>query len=134
VGANFALGNNNLSPLAAPFFYGGKTLTGADSPPMRASRIKKPANAMLFMDCVAFYVYSPADPAYRFTRDSDGDGVLDACGNQPEYAYSYARPTIHSQGANATLLDGHVEWVAFKKLWAIDRANNMVHPFWHLEE
>jgi len=134
VGANFALGNNTLSPLAAPFYYGGKTLTGADSPPLKASLVKKPAAAMLFMDCVAFYLYSPADPAYRFTRDSDGDGVLDACGNQPEYAYSYARPTIHDRGANAALLDGHAEWVSFKKLWAIDRANNITHPFWHFQE
>ncbi len=132
VGASFGLGNNNLSPLGAPFFYGGSTLTGADSPPLKASRVKKPTDAMLFMDCVAFYVYSPGDPVYRFTRDSDGDGVLDACGNQPEYAYSYARPTVHDRGANVTLMDGHIEWVAFKKLWAVDRNNNVTHSFWYL--
>jgi len=134
IGANFALGNNNISPLAAPFFYGGKVLTGADSPPVKASRIKKPSDAMLFMDCVAFYLYSPGDPAYRFTRDSDGDGVFDACGNQPEYAYSYARPTVHDRGADVTLLDGHVEWVSFKKLWAVNRANNVLHSFWYLQD
>ncbi len=83
IGANFGLGNNKASPLAAPFFYGGSTLTGVNSPPMKASSVKKPADAMLYMDCVAFYVYSPGDPVYRFTRDSDGDGVVDACGNQP---------------------------------------------------
>jgi prepilin-type N-terminal cleavage/methylation domain-containing protein/prepilin-type processing-associated H-X9-DG protein len=134
IGANFALGNNSISPLAAPFFFGGKTLTGADSPPLKASRVKKPSDAMLFMDCVAFYNYSPGDPAYRFTRDSDGDGVFDACGNQPEYAYSYARPTVHDRGCNVTLMDGHVEWVPFKKLWAIDRANNVVHSFWNIQD
>jgi prepilin-type N-terminal cleavage/methylation domain-containing protein len=132
VGVNFGMGNNSIYPLAAPFFYGGKTLTGANSPPLKASRVRKPADAMLYLDCVAFYLYSPGDPSYRFTRDSDGDGVLDACGNQPEYAYSYARPTVHNRGADVTLMDGHVEWVPFKKLWAIDRANNMVHSFWYL--
>src|SRR5262245_539847 len=134
IGANFALGNNGISPLAAPFFYGGKVLTGAESPPVKASRIKKPSDAMLFMDCVAFYLYSPGDPAYRFTRDSDGDGVFDACGNQPEYAYSYARPTVHDRGADVTLLDGHVERVPFKKLWKIDGSQNVVHSFWYLND
>lgn len=132
VGANFGMGNNQVYPLAAPFFYGGKTLTGANSPPLKATRIRKPSDAMLFMDCVAFYVYSPGDPTYRFTRDSDGDGILDACGNQPEYAYSYARPTVHNRGADVTLMDGHVEWVPFKKLWAIDRSGNVLHSFWYL--
>jgi prepilin-type processing-associated H-X9-DG protein len=126
------LGNNNLFPAGAPFFYGGKTLTGADSPPLKASRIKKASDAMLFLDCVAFYIYSPGDPVYRFTRDSDGDGVLDACGNQPEYAYSYARPTVHDRGANVTLLDGHAEWISFKKLWAVDRSFKVTHSFWYL--
>jgi len=134
IGSNFGLGNNSASPLAAPFFYGGKVLTGADSPPLKTSRVRKPGDAMLFMDCVAFYVYSPGDAAYRFTRDSDGDRVLDACANQPEYAYSYARPTIHDNGADVALLDGHVERVPFKKLWQIDRAQNVVHSFWYLND
>jgi prepilin-type N-terminal cleavage/methylation domain-containing protein len=134
VGANFGLGNSSVYPAGAPFFYGGKLLTGAESRPLRASSIKKPADAMLYMDCVAFYLYSPADPSYRFTRDSDGDGVLDACGNQPEYAYSYARPTVHDRGADVTLMDGHVQWVPFKKLWAVDRANNVTHSFWYLND
>ena len=134
VGVNFGMGNNQSFPLAAPYFYGGKTLTGLLSPPMKASTVKKPADAMFYLDCVAFYVYSPGDPVYRFTRDSDGDGVVDACGNQPEYAYSYARPTVHNNGANVTLMDGHVERVPFKKLWRVDGQQNVVHSFWYIAD
>lgn len=54
IGANFGLGNHKLYPPAASFFYGGKTLTGAESPPLKAARIRRPSDAMLYMDCVAF--------------------------------------------------------------------------------
>ncbi len=37
-------------------------------------------------------------------------------------------------GANVMLLDGHVERVAFPKLWAVDPAGKVRHSFWYLEE
>ena len=125
IGANFgAFG----SPLSGPFYYIDNI------PSLKASRIKKPADAMTFMDTITHYVYSPVDPNYHFTLDMNGDGVVDT---MPQYAYApynWGRPTVHSSGANVTLLDGHVERVAFKKLWQVNPAGKVVHSFWYLED
>jgi prepilin-type N-terminal cleavage/methylation domain-containing protein/prepilin-type processing-associated H-X9-DG protein len=125
VGAHFgAFGN----PLSGPFYYGPNT------PPLKASRIKKPVDAMTFMDTITHYVYAPADPGYRFTLDLNGDGAADTMSQYPEYPFNFGRPTVHNNGDNVALLDGHVEWVSFKKLWQVDRANKVVHSFWYLED
>jgi prepilin-type processing-associated H-X9-DG protein len=86
----------------------------------------------MFMDTAFYYVYSPARPANKFTADCDGDGINDTMANYSPY--SHGRPTVHSRGANVTLMDGHVERVPFKKLWAIDSAGNVTHSFWYLED
>ena len=52
----------------------------------------------------------------------------------PYAAYNWGRPTAHSSGANATLLDGHVERVPFKKLWQVDPPERLVHSFWYIED
>jgi prepilin-type N-terminal cleavage/methylation domain-containing protein/prepilin-type processing-associated H-X9-DG protein len=119
-------------PLTGPFYYAYKT-SGAFDPPLKATRIKKPNDALMFMDVsgpAGYYVYSPA--LRPFTTDSDGDGVPDS---DPSYApYSHGRPTVHNNGANVTLLDGHVERVPFKKLWEIKAGGIPVHSFWYLED
>ena len=125
VGANFgAFGK----PLSAPFYYTDET------PSLKAAVIKKPADAMLFMDTITHYVYSPADPNYKFTLDLDKDGAKDTMPQYPFAAYNWGRPTVHANGANITLLDGHVERVEFKKLWQIDSTGKIVHSFWYLED
>ena len=100
---------------------------------LKTTRIRKPDDALAFMDTDGYYVYSPM--LRPFTYDSDGDNVGDSDAN---YApYSHGRPTVHNNGANTTLLDGHVERVAFKKLWAITNspvAGFPVHSFWNLED
>jgi prepilin-type processing-associated H-X9-DG protein len=50
-----------------------------------------------------------------------------------EYSFNNARPTAHNLGANVTLLDGHAERVAFKKLWEW-RNNKIVHSYSYLED
>jgi prepilin-type processing-associated H-X9-DG protein len=126
IGANFgAFGK----PLSGAFYYGDQT------PPLNASRIKKPADAMMFMDTVTHYVYSPVDPSYKFTLDLNHDGRVDTMRQYPDTPFNFARPTVHNEGANVTLLDGHVERVAFKKLWHIQGRNKRVtHSFWYLED
>jgi prepilin-type N-terminal cleavage/methylation domain-containing protein/prepilin-type processing-associated H-X9-DG protein len=125
IGANFgAFGK----PLTAPFYYGDST------PPLPASRVANPADAMLFMDTVTHYVYSPADPVYRFALDMNKDGMADTMSNYPETAFNYGRPTVHSNGSNVTLMDGHVERVPFQKLWRVDASKRVVHTFWYLED
>jgi len=125
IGANFGAYG---TPLSGPFYYGDVT------PPLNASRIRKPADALMFMDTITHYVYSPVEPNYRFTLDLNGDGIVDTMPQYPDTPFNSGRPTVHAGGANLTLLDGHVERVSFRKLWQIDSARNVVHSFWFLED
>ena len=115
-------------PLNAPFYY--HDLNGVTAPPLKSSRIKKPDDALMFMDTTGFYVYSPV--FLKFNADSDGDGINDSGASYKPF--SHGRPTVHNNGANVTLLDGHVERVPYKKLWQIDSAGKIVHSFWYLED
>jgi len=113
-------------------FYYGNIGTGQWAP-LDASWIKHPEDAMAFMDTQQYYMFSPADPypGYQWTVDSAGSGQVDSMAQFTPY--SQARPTVHHNGANVTLLDGHVQWVAFKKLWAVDASNNATCPYWWLD-
>ncbi len=125
IGANFGAYGN---PLSGPFYYGDLT------PPLNVARIRRPTDALIFMDTVTHYVYSPVEQAYRFALDLDGDGKLDTMPQYPDTPYNSGRPTVHNNGANVTLLDGHVERVTFKKLWQIDASGKVVHSFWYMED
>jgi len=57
---------------------------------------------------------------------------LDTMPQYPNVAYNHARPTVHNNGANVTLLDSHVERVDFPKLWDIGANNRVTHSFWYL--
>ena len=125
IGVNFG---TYASSLNGPFYYGynGTTL----NPPLSVFRIRRPADALIFMDTDVRYLYSPV--LRPFTFDGDGDGLVDS---DPSYApYNHARPTVHDNGANVTLMDGHVERVPFNKLWQVDGAGKVVHSFWYMED
>lgn len=125
IGANFGGFGN---PLTAPFYYGDRT------PPLLVSSIPNPADAMLFMDTVTHYVYSPVESSFRFTLDLNRDGMADTMPQYPDMPFNFGRPTVHNNGANLTLLDGHVERVGFKKLWQIDASKKVVHSYWYMED
>jgi len=118
------------NPLTGPFYY-GHTSSGALVPALRASRIRKPNDAMMFMDTSYFYVYSPVNRPWDDHSDPNGTVNDTLAAYKP---YSHGRPTVHSNGANTTLLDGHVERVVFKKLWQIDATGKAVHSFWYLDD
>jgi prepilin-type N-terminal cleavage/methylation domain-containing protein/prepilin-type processing-associated H-X9-DG protein len=132
IGANFGYGNKPAFKLAAPFFYA--LLGGTFNPPLKANQIRKPADALMYMDSVSHYIYSPVEPAYYFTLDMNGDHIPDTMPQYPDVPFNNARPTVHSDGANTTLLDGHVERVSFKRLWQVDKANKVVNSFWYLDD
>jgi prepilin-type N-terminal cleavage/methylation domain-containing protein/prepilin-type processing-associated H-X9-DG protein len=115
-------------PLSGPFYYGDTT------PPMKVSRIQKPSDALMFTDTIDHYLYSPVDPAYKFSLDMNKDGAADSMSTYPDIPFNWARPTVHNSGANVALLDGHVERMTFKKLWAVDSKKNVVHSYWYLED
>jgi len=134
VGAYY--GYTSREPLTGLFYYHSQLFL--PTKPVKATSIKRPADAMMYLDCASynFVVYSPL--AYPFNADADGDGVVDS--NSMIYnpgwgeAFNSGRPTVHDKGCNVTLLDCHVEWVPFKKLWQVGKTNQVVHPFWHLED
>ena len=115
------------NPLTGPFYYGG------EMKPIKSARIKKPVDAMMYTDTVTHYVYSPL--IWTFDRDLDRDGMMDSMDAvyTTEFSFNNARPTVHNNGANVTLLDGHVERVPFKKLWEW-RNNKIIHSYWYLED
>ncbi len=120
-------------PLTAPFYYAVASDGGGLYPAVKVSRLRKPTDALIFMDTVTHYVYSPVQ--FPFTRDMDGDGILDDGMAAFGYGtgYNAGRPKVHSSGANVTLLDGHVERVPFKKLWA-NKNGVVTHSFWYMED
>jgi len=132
IGANFGYGNDPTYKLSAPFFYA--LLGGSRNPPLKAAKIKKPADAMMFMDTISHYVYSPVEPAYKFSLDMNGDGMLDTMPQYPDWPFNFARPTVHSDGSNVILLDGHVERVSYKRLWQVDKSGKVLHSFWYLDD
>ncbi len=111
--------------ISGPFYYGDTV------PPMATSRIRRPSQAMIFMDTITHYVYSPL--LYPFTRDVDHDGLLDSSPYDADCAYSDGRPTVHSGGANVTSADGHVERVSFKVLWQTSGSEDMASLWWYME-
>jgi prepilin-type N-terminal cleavage/methylation domain-containing protein len=126
IGANF--GAYGI-PLSGPFYYGN---TG--TPPLAATRIKKPADALMYMDTITHYVYSPVETGYKFSIDMDGDGKPDTMSRYPDTPFNSGRPTVHAKGANTVELDGHAERVPYKKLWAVDGAGNVTDSFWYMED
>lgn len=110
--------------ISGPFYYGNRVK------PMPASKIKRPAQAMIFTDTITHFLYSPLQ--YPFAVDKDLDGNIDTWPNY-DYAYNWGRPTVHNGGANVTAADGHVERVSFKLLWKMTRDNEMVSRFWYME-
>jgi prepilin-type N-terminal cleavage/methylation domain-containing protein/prepilin-type processing-associated H-X9-DG protein len=129
IGVSFGAYGN---PLSAPFYYGAASAGGPFTANLKLSRLKKPGDALAFMDTDRFWVYSPAEARNKFNSDSDGDGVNDSLSSYKPF--SHGRPTVHNNGANVALLDGHVERVSYKNLWRLDSAGNVVHSFWYLND
>src|ERR1019366_2757428 len=93
IGANFGDGGQNST--TAPFCYEGM------GPPVKADRVQRPSQALIYADAIAEYIYSPVDPNFRLNTDIDGDGMLDT--SQPASsgaAYNFCRATVHNNGCN----------------------------------
>jgi len=125
IGAVFSYSSK---PLTAPFYYGN---AGA---PLRASAIRRPDDAMLYMDTMTHFVYTPVERRYQFMLDMDGDGAPDSMASTTDVPFNYGRPTVHNEGANVTLLDGHVERVSYRNLWRVDSYGQATHSFWRIDD
>jgi prepilin-type processing-associated H-X9-DG protein len=89
---------------------------------------------MAYMDTAMVGVSTPLDAP--FSVDAGHFGQLDSNGELyfTGFPFNSGRPTVHNFGANVTLLDGHVERVPFKILWAVDKSNNVTCPYWYLKQ
>lgn len=131
IGCNFGaygdkIQHGTYTGISGPFYYGNRNSA------MSYSRFKHPSQAMIFMDTITHYVYSPLEPGYKFTLDLDLDGQKDSMSNYG-YAYNWGRPTVHNKGANLTSADGHVEHVSFKTLWEMSPSGQMKSQWWYVE-
>jgi len=109
--------------LTGPFYYSNNFAS------VKVSRIRHPANALIQMDTITWYMYSPE---YQpFTEDLGHDKVLDSCACDTGMPDNDARPRVHNNAANVALLDGHVELVPFKVLWKCDPNSGLpLNPYW----
>jgi prepilin-type N-terminal cleavage/methylation domain-containing protein/prepilin-type processing-associated H-X9-DG protein len=130
IGVNFNQPTGNK--LNAPFYYAN--VGGVILPPVKTTRIRKPDDALMFMDTIDYYVYSPLrSPNTTWDTDIDGDGQPDS--NSAYKPYNQAQPKIHNGGANVGFLDGHIERVPFKILWAVDpHFHTASCSYWYLED
>jgi len=132
VGAYF--GHDSKVPFTALFYWYDPVFS--PTAPVKAASIRHPADAMMYLDSSLWRgtpTYRVASPlAFPFDRDVNGDGMMDSSNGWGDF--NGGRPTVHNDGCNVTLLDGHVEWVPFKKLWQVDPANKVVHSFWYLDD
>jgi prepilin-type N-terminal cleavage/methylation domain-containing protein/prepilin-type processing-associated H-X9-DG protein len=131
IGVNFNQPDSS-GKLNAPFYYGN--VGGTIIPPVKTTRIHKPDDALMFMDTIDYYVYSPLrSPNTTWDTDIDGDGQPDS--NAAYKPYNQAQPKIHNGGANVGFLDGHVQRVPFKILWAVDpHFHTASCSYWYLED
>ena len=125
------LGPNTTKKITAPFALWSKQ---TEFVPARADSFRRPSEVMLYMDGF-IRIRSPRESRQRFARDMKSDGQPDTSVNYFNLGIPFngARPTVHNEGANAPLLDGHVEWESYEKLWNLDSAREMTHPFWRFE-
>jgi prepilin-type processing-associated H-X9-DG protein len=93
--------------------------------PVKASRIRKPSEAMLFGDCYEAWGGNSIDSPLSSKPDVEDPW---------EYSrHNGAAPKVHNGGSNCGLLDGHVEWVRYEELWQLDDDGEVTHPFWYPE-
>lgn len=97
---------------------------------VKTSRIRKPSEAMVFLDGATVWgIRSPIGTKFQYP-DEDGDGVGDIPSSFENHGGNFR---IHQDGSQMSLLDGHVERVHYRKLWAYDRNGEVTHPFWYPE-
>ena len=137
IGANFG-GYASDAALTGPFVY----REGNGNPPrpaVKMSRILRPADCFSFIETYSLYVYNPTRPSYKFDftyGDGSGGGPDSNKGLFDNYgvAYNHAVAKVHDQGNNVALLDGHVEYVPFKKLWAVTSSGRTLHTYWDSQD
>jgi prepilin-type N-terminal cleavage/methylation domain-containing protein len=140
ISANFGGYANDPNPLSGPFVYWSDgNRPGA---PVKASRIPKPSECMAFIETYSHFVYNPTSKSWPWNFDTlYGDGSAGPMDSSSTILggyglpYNAARAKVHGgKGNNVGVFDGHVEYVPFKKLWAVTTAGRALHPYWYSQK
>ena len=111
----------NIKSLFLTFYYPARYK-------LKTSRIRMPSEAMVFQDAIGELV-SPLVRAFVFP-DRNKDGIGDVPATVPPGDANFR---VHNDGTQVSLLDGHVERVNYRKLWAYDSRGRVTHPYWYPE-
>ena len=107
----------------APFYMNTGVAGGKD---FKVSNVKQAGSKIAFADSVQHF-YGPHESPWTFDQSGDGDpDSLTAW-----HVYNLMSARIHSEGCNIGLLDGHVEYIKFKKLYDYDDGFGVAkHTYW----
>ena len=128
-----------LAQKSAPWvWYSRDGNPQSGGPPVKMSQIRKPGDCAGFIETRSHYMHSPADNGWPFTTayaspggpyDSSGDLISRGYG-----PYNIAKAKIHGEkGNNVGLMDGHVEYLPFSKLWAVS-GSHALHSYWYWQD
>lgn len=96
---------------------------------VKTHEIRKSAETLVFLDANSG-LNSPVGERFVYP-DRDRDGVGDVPPKPEEFWHSNFG--VHGDSSQMSLLDGHVERVHYRKLWAYDEKGQVAHPFWYPE-
>ena len=120
----------------APFFMGSTTIGACRA--IKFSSVQNPSEWLMLLDTSGFYVYSPLYSTWVFDSDTDEDGHNDSSsailgwgGSVYDHPHNLAMPKVHNNGCNVGLMDGHVEWIAYRELWEVNEHSLVVHKYWY---
>jgi prepilin-type N-terminal cleavage/methylation domain-containing protein len=140
IGANFGgYADRDRKPLSGPFLYQSDGYSSG--PPVKAGTISRPAECMAFIETRTFYMHAPLTKNYSswaWDINPDNDysaGSVNSSSALIGYGpYNVAVAKVHGGKGNVVgLLDGHVEYMPYKRLWATTAGGRILHPFWQLQ-
>ena len=120
-GFNNVTRNNIPAPPIAPLLYAsiGSGPTQKIFPPFKYSHVIYPTTWIMLLDTDIGhdFIYSFNNPGWLPDVDTDGDGLDDTHSRiaiwMPASQYNGARPRIHRDSSNVTMVDGHVERIDY---------------------
>ena len=140
IGANFGgFATRDRSPLSGPFLY--QSDGNSSGPPVKATTIRRPSDCLAFIEARTFYIHAPLTanyPEWAWDMNADNDfsaGPVNSSSALIGYGpYNVAVAKIHGGKGNVVgLLDGHVEYAPYKRLWATTQGGRPLHRFWQLQ-
>ena len=117
VGVHYG-GFNDRTPPNAPILYASQGNPPQFYPVFRFSHVNYPTTWMMLLDTSINHNFIYSIGAWHPSLDTDGDGLDDTHPGAARFIhagaqYNGGRPRIHRDSSNMTLVDGHVERVAY---------------------